>query len=85
MIPKVQPEKDFKDYFRKLKTADVSTYHVNHPPKATEEETKEPVGKRKIQEIDPYAVRQQDSGPFAKSKDLLASPARRKSSSGKRS
>ena len=27
LIPKVQPQKDFKEYFRKLKTADVATYH----------------------------------------------------------
>ena len=33
LIPKVNPQKDFKEYMRKLKTADIATYNENHPAK----------------------------------------------------
>lgn len=33
LIPKVNPQKDFKEYMRKLKTADIQTYNENHPAK----------------------------------------------------
>jgi len=36
LIPKVNPEKDFKEYQRKLKEARADIYHKNHPPKPEE-------------------------------------------------
>lgn len=67
-IPKVNAQKDFKDYFRKVSQTSVKTYLTNHPRPELEEfsaveETKE---HKKIKEVDPSAVKRQnsDKDPF---------------------
>ena len=71
-IPKVNPQKDFKDYMKKVSQASVKTYQTNHPRKVVEpeqvEESKAPTGRKKIKEVDPYAT----ESPFSQSEEVKA-------------
>ena len=67
-IPKVNPQKDFKDYFRKVSQASVQTYFSNHPRQEIAELEASPSESadrqtKKIEEVDPFAVREA-SDPF---------------------
>ena len=62
MIPKVNPQKDFRDYLKKVSVPSIKTYQANHPlvePEAASEEQKESQEqqKPKIKEVDPYAAK----------------------------
>ena len=48
LIPKVQAKKDFNEYIKKLKAANVATYYVNNPPKPADDKEQEKKGKKKI-------------------------------------
>lgn len=58
----------------------MATYHENHPYNPMEEiEEEKKSNKKKIQEVDPYAVRERnDTGPFAKSKEVQESTLKKK-------
>ncbi len=61
-IPKVNPHKDFKDYFRKVSQPSVNTYLTNHPRPEIEDEDAQLVEEvkqevKKIKEVDPEAIK----------------------------
>ena len=77
-IPKVNPQKDFKDYIKKVSKPSVKTYQQNHPQKSPEEFEQQPEEESKgnvIKEVDPFAVkkeREEPDSPFGKSAEVLA-------------
>ena len=60
VIPKVNPQKDFKDYFRKVGQPSVKTYLANHPRAVIDTADANPLEEeKKIAEVDPQVVLEQ--------------------------
>ena len=82
-IPKVNPQKDFKDYMRKVSQPSVQTYLNNHPRPVAEITDEQGEETKRIKEVDPFQMSAEVKEEEKKKRDKAGAGGERKRSSKK--